>query len=351
MKTKKVFIIFGAVLIFTLLTSPLSEAGVPNLAAHFDSNVDLINGWYWLRDSDLQDYAQWIFERIPSGDFDLMLDITALAADRPGHPGEGRGFPVKLLLIYETPGGKTFITQEITLPNSYSSSDHHSYTCNGQVIIPRVIMQDSTTLFVRIERILPEDNYLAFHAESIAIMRAAETGSYPPSESSGQFRERQVITLFGYQADKFYSNGSLNNGWYWLRDSALQHYAEWIFQDIPSSDDNLMLDITALATDRVNGRRGYPAIFRLICWFPGTQKMGGVFQTKEILLPNISSSDDPVGYTCQSLITIPRSLIAGATNFFFRVERLNPNDNHVAFNQGSIILFTKQFAPGFSKTY
>jgi hypothetical protein len=172
-------------------------------------------------------------------------------------------------------------------------------------------------------------------------MRAAETDSYPPSESSGRFRERQIITLQGYEANKFYSNGSLINGWYWLRDSALQHYAEWIFQDIPSSDDDLILDITALATDKVNGRRGFPATFRLICWFPGAQRRGRVFQTKEILLPNISSSDDPVGYTCQSLITIPRSLVTGANTFFFRVERLNPDDNHVAFNQESIILFTK----------
>lgn len=77
-----------------------------------------------------------------------------------------------------------------------------------------------------------------------------------------------------------------------------------------------------------------------------SERMGGVFQTAEIALPNVSSSNDPVGYTCHSLITIPRSFIAGATTFFFRIERISPDDNHVAFNQDSIILFTEEPASG-----
>ena len=70
--------------------------------------------------------------------------------------------------------------------------------------------------------------------------------------------------------------------------------------------------------------------------------MGGVFQTVDVTLPNVSPSNDPVGYTCHGLVTIPRSFIAGATTFFFRVERISPNDNHVAFNQESITLFTEE---------
>ena len=75
--------------------------------------------------------------------------------------------------------------------------------------------------------------------------------------------------------------------------------------------------------------------------------MGGVFQTAEITLPNVSPPNDPVGYTCHGLITIPRDFIAGATTFFFRVERISPNDNHVAFNRDSITLFTEELSSGF----
>jgi hypothetical protein len=54
--------------------------------------------------------------------------------------------------------------------------------------------------------------------------------------------------------------------------------------------------------------------------------MGGVFQT--------------AGYTCHGVVTIPRDFIPAATTIFLRVERISPNDNHVAFNSESINLFT-----------
>lgn len=148
-------------------------------------------------------------------------------------------------------------------------------------------------------------------------------------------------------ATHFNSNGDLIDGWHWLRDSNLNHYAEWTFENIPPGDEDLFLDITALATDQASGSEGFPATFRLIFGFPGHEKMGGVFKTVEITLPNVSSPDDPVGYTCHDLISIPRSFISGATTFFFRIERIYPEDNHIAFNQESIVLFTKEEISGF----
>jgi len=159
---------------------------------------------------------------------------------------------------------------------------------------------------------------------------------------SGQIDQSQSFSAQGFTADKFRSNGNLIQGWYWLRDSALQHYAEWTFENIPSGNTNLILDINALATNQSGGGRGFPARFKLIYGFPGSGSMGGVFQTADVTIPNVSPSSDPVGYTCHGLVTIPRSFIAGATTFFFRVERISPNDNHVAFNQESITLFTEE---------
>lgn len=326
MRIKKVFMFLFFLTILTFLTLSAFAVGNPNLSAHFNSNGDLINGWYWLRDTSLQNYSQWIFERIPSGEYDLVLDITALATDRPN----GRkSLPAEFYPIYENLGGNVLVSQKVTLPNISPPNDPVGYTCHGQVSIPRVIMQDSTVLLVRIERISSEDNHIAFHAESMAIIRAMET-------------ENQNMVSQGYTASKFNSNGSLISSWYWLRDSALSHYAEWTFEDIPAGNSDLVLDITALATDKISGGRGFDAHFLLIYGFPGSGNMGGVFQTKEITLSNVSSDNDPVGYTCHGLITIPRNFIAGATTFFFRVERINSNDNHVAFNQNSIVLFTDE---------
>ncbi|GAB4116297.1 MAG: hypothetical protein Kow00103_11820 [Candidatus Caldatribacteriota bacterium] len=578
MKIKKVFCLFLLINLFIVITTSSILSSAPNLAAHFNSNGDLINQWYWLRDTSLQHYAQWIFERIPVGDFDLILDITSLATDRPSG---GRGFPARFLLTYETVGGRLLVTQEVNLPNTSPSSDPLGYTCHGQVTIPRVVVQEATVILVRIERISSEDNHIAFRDESMVIMRGGDvvsetswtetnfpsgnwlpetenqqdlillppqiyqgslgelktdgsrdkedwyglevqagqiinlqltqpTGSsfslylrkpdsstsvgqtttqgnikslryiadtdgiwmirivrssgtgnyqlsievenqndadsfqdaanvydsafylYPgeytgflksadnvdwykiylqegqiiklklemPSDASfglslsrpgstssvvsgqkegnirtlqyeakvsgewgikisrssgegdykliievggepfGQSDQTQIHTSRGYRASKFYSNGSLIQGWYWLRDSSLNHYAEWTFNNIPAGSSDLVLDITALATDSINGGGGFDTNFLLIYGFPGAGNMGGVFQTKEITLPNVSPAHDPVGYTCKGLINIPRNFIAGATTFFFRIERINSEDNHIAFNQDSIILFT-----------
>ena len=588
MKIKKIFILLIFFSIFSFMNITVCTANSSNLPKNFNTNGDLINGWYWLRDNPLQHYAQWTFENIPSGDNDLTLDITALATDRPNGR---RGFPAEFLLIYEVPGGNVFVTQKVTLPNISSPSDSVGYTCQGQVTIPRLVLQGASVLFVRTERISSNTNHVAFKKGSIEIAeitgeeifppyqenqfyqgiqlpdtnnqneafliqpgiyhgslggqitggqidkedwyslnlqegqiinlqltqpsggsftiylrkpgstsnlgytvtqdnirnlqyvanisgiwfirinRSSGEGNYqlsvdiqnqndagsnhdagdsfedsialypgvfngflnradtvdwyninllegqiislqlfmPPEANfklylyrpgstssravsptsqgnmttlqhtadvsgiwgikvtrssgegdyqlsinisgypSGQIDQSQSFSAQGFTANKFRSNGSLIQSWYWLRDSALKHYAEWTFENIPSGNTNLTLDITALATNQADGRRGFPAKFKLIYGFPGSGSMGGVFQTIDVTLPNVSPSTDPVGYTCHGLITIPRSFIAGATTFFFRVERISPNDNHVAFNQESITLFTEEPSSDYRK--
>ena len=575
MKIRKVFILLIFFIIFINLSFFVVSSS--NLPRNFNSNGDLINGWYWLRDSSLQNYAQWTFENIPPGNTDLTLDINALATDRPNGR---RGLPAEFLLTYEVPGGNVFVTQKITLPNVSPPSDSVGYTCHGQITIPRLVLQEASVLFLRAERISSNTNHVAFKKGSIEIMEIIEAEIYPPyqfpenqlpdtnnqdeafliqpgiyngslggqiavdqldkedwysfnfqegqiinlqliqpsggsfaiylrkpgstssvgytvtqdnirnlqhvadisgiwfiriirssgegnyqlsvdiqsqndggsnhdagnsledsitlypgiftgflnradtvdwyninllegqtvnlqlfmpSDSnfklylyrpgstssravsltpqgnmttlqhiadvsgiwgikvtrssgegdyqlsinisgypSGQIDQSQSVSLEGFTANRFRSNGSLIQGWYWLRNSALQHYAEWTFENIPPGNTDLTLDITALATNQVSGERGFSATFKLIYGFPGSGTMGGVFQTAEITLPNVSAPNDPVGYTCHGLVTIPRSFIAGATTFFFRIERISPNDNHVAFNSDSITLFTEE---------
>jgi hypothetical protein len=141
-----------------------------------------------------------------------------------------------------------------------------------------------------------------------------------------------------FVATEFRSNGDLISGWYWLRDQALQQIAEWTFEGIPAGAEDLTLEITALATDCASGGRWVPTEFRLIYGFPGSGKMGGVFETKMVTLPNVSPPNDPLGYTCRGVVTISRSAFPAASTLVFRVERTSPDANHVAFNRESIII-------------
>jgi len=142
----------------------------------------------------------------------------------------------------------------------------------------------------------------------------------------------------GVYATKFDSNGDLIQGWYWLRDRGLQHYAEWTFTNVPPGTDDIVIGITALATDRASGDRGFSARFRLLYGFPGAGPMGGVFEVVEVTLPNVSPPSDPVGYTCKGQVVIPRSALHGGSQLFLRVERISPTDNHVAFNEDSMAI-------------
>ncbi|MEA3453946.1 MAG: hypothetical protein U9R12_03330 [Candidatus Caldatribacteriota bacterium] len=578
MKINKLFLPIIILSILMTVTLAVFATSSSNLPKDFNTNGDSIKGWYWLRDDSLQGYAQWTFENIPPENTDLTLDITALATDRPNGR---RGLPAEFLLIYEVPGGNVFVTQKVTLPNVSSSSDSVGYTCNGQIIIPRLVLQEASVLFLRAERISPDANHVAFNKKSIEIIETAEIETYPLSQEtqfyqsgqlpdtdnqdeafliqpgiyngslggqtaggqtdkedwysvnlqegqiinlqltqpsggsfiiylrkpgstssvgytisqdnirtlqhvanisgiwfikirrssgegnyqlsvdiqnqndagsnhdagnsledsialdpgvftgflnradkvdwyninllegqtinlqlfmppeanyklylyrpgstssvvrdttknnpktieheatvsgiwgikvrrssgegdyqlsinisgypSGQIDQSQSVYSEGFIADKSRSNGNLIQGWYWLRDPACQDYMEWTFKNIPPGNTDLTLDITALATNRSSGGKGFSAKFKLIYGFPGSGSMGGVFKTAEITLPNISPPNDPVGYTCHGLVTVPRDFMAGASTFFFRIERISPNDNHVAFNQESITLFT-----------
>jgi len=141
------------------------------------------------------------------------------------------------------------------------------------------------------------------------------------------------------EAVSFRSDGDLIDGWYWLRDLPLTHKAWWTFEGIPEGAEDVVLEITCLATDRAGGGKGFPATFRIGYGFPGAGMMGGVFEVQEVTLPNVSPPEDHLGYTCRGTVAIPPTapgLSAGTLSVF--VERIAPQGPHVAFHHGSIIL-------------
>lgn len=139
---------------------------------------------------------------------------------------------------------------------------------------------------------------------------------------------------------EFESSGDEIAGWYWLRDEGLQQTAEWTFVEVPTGSDSLILEFSVLATDRAGGGRGFPAQFRLIYGYPGAGIRTGVFKTQIVTVPNVSSPDDPLGYTCRGTATVSRSAFPAATTLVFRVERISPTDSHVAFNKESLAILS-----------
>lgn len=137
----------------------------------------------------------------------------------------------------------------------------------------------------------------------------------------------------------FRSNGDCISGWYWLRDAALTHYAEWEFEDVPAGTGNVTLDITALATNHVSGGRGFSGVVRLSYGVPGSDALG----TAIVSVHNNSPNLDPVGYNCAGRYDVPRAALAGGASLFVRVERVDfgeDHDHHVAFSAQSIKVLT-----------
>src|SRR5665648_582360 len=148
------------------------------------------------------------------------------------------------------------------------------------------------------------------------------------------------------QASDFQSNGDLIEGWYWLRDSALQNYAEWTFDNIPLGPEEITVQINALATDRPGGGEGFNAKFLLYYSLIGEGDMPLTYiPPQTVNLENVHSPDDSFGYSCQGQVTIPASTIPAASRISLRIRRDSAQDNHIAFKEDSIVLLTDATHP------
>ena len=328
------------VLLIGVLVAPIVFSGAwPALAQGdiaadtFTSTGDEINGWWWLRDAQHSAQAEWVFLSLPPAG-DIVLNMEVLATDRPSGGG---GFDASFYLSYgfaPAPGldGLFFGRLPVTLPNAHDPNDPTGYTCRGQVTIPREALLGHQTLWIMVKRAddlgeyAPIDMHVAFNAGSITLAGSGEA-------------ERTLV-----DAEAFNSTGDEINGWWWLRDPAYQAYAEWFFDSLPPAGD-IVLNLTALATDRVSGGGGFDASFYLYYGStPVARRGGGILGMLYVNLPNAHDPNDPTGYTCHGQVTIPRDALGGLETLWIVVKRVDdsgaypPIDMHVAFNAGSITL-------------
>jgi hypothetical protein len=146
-------------------------------------------------------------------------------------------------------------------------------------------------------------------------------------------------------ATSFASDGDLISGWYWLRDAAHKQTALWSFQTLPSTPGDLVLHLQVLATDRVDGPRGIEAQFYVAWATPAAGGLPGPWLGRlPVTLPNVSPATDPVGYTCEGTLIVPRATLGDATGLVVQVTRSDPRgelpplDTQVAVNQASASL-------------
>ncbi len=309
----------------------------------FRSDGELEQSWYWLRDSAGVTTAEWTLFQLPPEPADIRLDMAVLATDTLKTKGLAATFTLSYGAVAAGGEFTEFGNLPVSLPNTSTVHDPLGFTCTGTVTLDRTtIPAGTTTLVIRTSRHggatggveafapPPPQPYVAFRAESLQL------GATPLAIAS--------FNSDIYQGGEFSSDGDFVNGWWWLRDDSHQTTATWNYQDVPVGGADLNINFEVLATDRENGGRGFDASFYVSYGpIPDTRPLTDVL-SELVTVPNVSPDDDPVGYTCQGLFTIPRvSLPPGTDRIWMKMSRVdsqgkNPIDLHIAFQQASVTL-------------
>jgi len=185
----------------------------------------------------------------------------------------------------------------------------------------------------------------------------ANGGTQTTGQDGEENQTASVPVAYTVELAEFESNGDLISGWYWLRDQALEDYARWTISDLPETEGDLQIEMTALATNTMSGGRGFDADF-LLYWGEGDPEEDEGTNERDINqglksppppyyrdqnpnyirvhLPNISPENDPVGYTCRDTVTIPAAALEDTDTLVLTAYRETAADNHVAFNAESI---------------
>jgi hypothetical protein len=158
-----------AVVLWHLAAGSAAAGGIT--ADRFASNGDLISGWYWLRDAQGSQYAEYTWLNPPRTG-DITLEFTVLATDRVnGGPGVNAHFD--LLVGFPGAGnmGGVFKQIGLTLQNTGDSgpgyTNHRYFTLQREVIDD--VMPANGMLFLRVVR-GTRDPHVAFNAASIKIV-------------------------------------------------------------------------------------------------------------------------------------------------------------------------------------
>jgi hypothetical protein len=283
----------------------------------FTSSGDLISGWYWLRDAEYLQTAVWTFDSLPANG-DVTLHCEALATDAANG---SRDVDAHFYLSYgraatSTEGPLFFGQIDVTLPNVSPDSDPLGYACRGDVTIPRTGLHGAQNLAIMISRsassadLAPIDGHVAFAAGSVVVSPAGTSTGTGTGTGTGT----QVSTA------AFWSNGDFISGWYWLRDAAYQDAATWVVKDVPAGLTSVVVELQVLATNGVDGGRGYDGRFSM-SWGALEGDTVNFGTPKPVTLPNTAGADDPVGYQCSGWTTIALPTFGAERTLVIQIRR------------------------------
>lgn len=138
------------------------SAAVPQ-DIQFNTNGDLISGWYWVRDSGLKQYASWSIPNITTTSPSLAIIMYALATNT--YSG-GRGYDANFRIYYGSSSTNLTGYIDVSLPNVSPADDPVGYSCRDTIYIPSSALNGGTTLFLKAMRSVA-GNHVAFNAETV----------------------------------------------------------------------------------------------------------------------------------------------------------------------------------------
>jgi hypothetical protein len=280
----------------------------------FSAAGNAVYGWYWLRDKDYAALGQWDCRGLPV-DQDLPVSLQTLVTNQVDG-GSGYSSPVKI--TYTNPTSQESQTIQVYLQNPFAAQSPENsrgvgYPTTGYFIVPRAYLDANGGLLVRLERFQPNTFHVAVNASSLNFDRPryADSFTQPP--------------------------GSMNAGWYWLRDKAHQAYGQWTFQGLdPNAPATLVFDL--LVTNGTNGGSGYSAPVELTLINPASnaEKTLQHVVAQNILFTQEAQNSNGAGYETHGSLAVESGWIDAQGNLTIRMARLPEATTHLAINQNSV---------------
>lgn len=300
----------------------------------FSSTGTERDGLSWLEDEAA--VAHWQLTDLPTEPADLAVDVRAvIPADAIADDGTGTvGFTYGQ-------DDRVLATQDLILPAVPLGDDAGLAMLSGSTIIATSDLSGQfTEMWVELATSPSGPSSLGVAPGSLTVGAApAALDSNPVASPPIPAATPSTTRLDG----ELTTNGDLISGWYWVRDAALTHYAHWDFPAVPNLAGGVTAQLHVLATDGYGGGPGVDARYYFSYGFLGNDGAPLAQETELLVIPNVSPSDDPVGYTAQDTWTLDAEHVPlGAVGMWFEATRHDPGrlgeptTEHVAFNAASI---------------
>lgn len=149
-------------------------------ADSFQSDGDLIQGWYWLRDGALVQHASWRIDNV-TVQSSMRLLVTALATDKAsGGPGFNGVFRLRYGTAPSVMAGEGGTVITVKMRNTAPAGDPLGYLNTAQPRLTASALGPAgsvVTVYLRAERLSATHPHIAFNQDSMAF--GAPPGARP----------------------------------------------------------------------------------------------------------------------------------------------------------------------------